>query len=107
VPWSPDPDPDAIPGRRVGDGLDTLLTRLGAGSTAATTAIFSRWEEVVGASVAAHAQPLQLKGTTLVVGVDGGAYATQLRILTPQLLARVAEFAGPGAVDDVEVRVRP
>jgi predicted nucleic acid-binding Zn ribbon protein len=56
--------------------------------------------------VAAHAQPIALRGSTLVVGVDAPAYATQLRLLTPQLLARLAELTSPGVVEAVEVRVR-
>jgi predicted nucleic acid-binding Zn ribbon protein len=90
----------------VGDGLDTVLGRLGAGSSRVTTAVFAGWKDAVGAAIAAHAEPVSLRGTTLVVAVDGPAYATQLRLLTPQLLARLTELAGPGAVEAVEVRVR-
>jgi len=86
--------------------LDTLVRRLGVSAGAVSAGVFTRWEEAVGPGVARHAQPISLRGTTLVVGVDGPAYATQLRMLTPQLLARLAELAGPGAVEAVEVRVR-
>ncbi len=44
---------------------------------------------------------------TLVIGVDAPGYATQLRLLSGQLLARLRDLVGPGAVDSVDVRVRP
>ena len=104
--WRPLADPDGPPPRRVADSLDPLLRRLGGGSAVATAKVFAGWESAVGAAVAAHARPVALRGTTLVVGVDAPAYATQLRMMTPQLLARLAELVGPTAVDGVEVRVR-
>ncbi len=63
------------------------------------------WNDAVGPSLAAHAQPLSLRGTTLVVAVDAPAYVTQLRLMTPQLLARLADLAGSGAVEAVDIRV--
>jgi predicted nucleic acid-binding Zn ribbon protein len=107
VPWTPQQDPEAWTPRRIGDDLDALLRRAGGAGGVATAAVFNRWEETVGAAVASHARPLRLDGTTLVIGVDGPAYATQLRLLTPQLLTALRDLAGPGVVDSVEVRVRP
>jgi len=104
--WRPLADPDGAPLRCVGDDLDVLVRRLGAPAGRATASVFTQWAQAVGAGVAAHAQPLSLRGTTLVVGVDTPAYATQLRMLAPQLITRLTEMAGPGAVESIEVRVR-
>lgn len=106
VTWRPLPDPDGPPPVRVADDLDRLMRRFGGAGGAATAVVFSRWEEIVGPAVAAHAHPVSVRGTTLVVGADASAYAAQLRLLTAQLLARVAELTGPGVVEAVEVRVR-
>lgn len=104
--WLPLADPEGPPLRRVGDDLDVVMRHCGAPAGRKIAAVFTGWPEAVGAAVAAHAQPLSLRGTTLVVGVDAPAYATQLRMLTPQLLVRLAEMAGPGAIEAVELRVR-
>jgi len=101
------PDPEGWAPHRIGDDLDAVLRRAGGSGGMATTVVFGRWEEAVGAAVAAHARPLCLNGTTLVVGVDGPAYATQLRLLNAQLLSRLRDLAGPGVVESVDVRVRP
>jgi len=106
VSWTPLPDPDTWVPHRVGDDLDAVLRRAGGSGGVAATLVFGRWEEAVGAAVAAHARPLRLDGTTLVVGVDAPAYATQLRLLTAQLLSRLRDLAGPGVVESVDVRVR-
>ena len=100
------PDPDGWAPRRVGEDLDVLMRRAGSTSGVAAAAVFTRWEEAVGAAVATHARPVRIDGTTLVVAVDAPAYATQLRLLSAELLSRLRDLAGPGVVDSVEVRVR-
>ena len=106
MPWTPLPDAEDWRPHRVGDDLDRLLRRGGGPGAAAPTAVWAHWDEAVGPAVAAHARPAAVKGTTLVVAVDSPAYATQLRLLGPQLLKRVAEFAGRGAINAIEVTVR-
>jgi len=106
VPWTSLPDPDGVPPRRVGDDLDTIVRRAGVTGGQAAAAVFTRWEEAVGSSVAIHAHPVSVRGTTLVVGVDGPAYATQLRMLIPQLIGRLADLTGVGVIDSIDVRVR-
>ena len=106
MPWTPSPDPETWVPHRVGDDLDAVLRRAGGAAGVATPVVFSRWEEAVGTAVAAHARPLRLSGTTLTVGVDAPAYATQLRLLSAQLLTRLRDLVGPGVVESVDVQVR-
>ena len=95
---------------RLGDSLHEVVRSLrpevasrGA-SSAAMGGVFGRWEEVVGAAVAAHVQPVKLDGTTLVVKVDDPAWATQLKFLEGTVKQRLLEVAG-ATVDKLEVRV--
>ena len=66
--------------------------------------VFGRWEESVGAAVAAHVQPVKLDGSVLVVEVDDPAWATQIRFLEATLRERLREVAG-ASVERLEVRV--
>ncbi|HEX7165685.1 MAG TPA: DUF721 domain-containing protein [Acidimicrobiales bacterium] len=91
--------------RRVGEGLDAVARRLGAPGAASMGAVFTRWEEAVGPLIAAHARPISLADGVLVVAVDDPAWATQLKFLTNDLVAKVAAVAGSGVVGRVEVRV--
>jgi predicted nucleic acid-binding Zn ribbon protein len=68
--------------------------------------LFGRWEEAVGAAVAAHVQPVKLDGTLLVVTVDDPAWATQLRFLEGTLRQRLLDVAG-AVIETIEVRVGP
>lgn len=72
----------------------------------ALAGLFSRWEEVVGSAMARHVRPLTLSGGVLSVGVDQPAWATQVRMLAPTILERVAEVTGE-APARLDVRVRP
>jgi predicted nucleic acid-binding Zn ribbon protein len=93
--------------RRVGESLDRVTGSLGVPSSSALETVFARWEEVVGASVAAHARPRSMRDSVLVVAVDDPAWATQLRFLESDLLARLADAVGEGRLTAIEVRVAP
>jgi len=91
--------------RPVKDSLEHLARRLGAPTATALGAVFSRWDEAVGATVAAHARPVSLTDGVLVVAVDQPGWATQLRYLSGDLLTRLAEVAGEGVVGRIDIRV--
>jgi predicted nucleic acid-binding Zn ribbon protein len=89
------------------EALGALADRLGLGQADVVQVIFGRWTEIVGAGVAAHVRPLKVAGTTLVVNVDHPAWATQVRHLAPDILARLSEVCGGALTPQrLEVRVR-
>jgi predicted nucleic acid-binding Zn ribbon protein len=67
-------------------------------------AVFSQWESLAGAELAAHARPLRLDGTTLVVAVDHPAWGTRARMDAVQILERIRAVEGIG-VQRLEVVV--
>ena len=91
----------------MGDALDRVVRRLGGASADATTVLFARWPDLVGEGVAAASRPVSIRGNVLLVAVDDPAWATQLRFLEAELLRRLADELGEGAVSAIEVRVRP
>jgi predicted nucleic acid-binding Zn ribbon protein len=84
--------------------LDRVVGSL-AGGPAAMRGIGARWSELVGPTVAAHAEPCRLRDGVLTVGVRQPGWATQLRYLEPELLERCRVVLGPGLVSRVEIRV--
>ena len=62
---------------------------------------------VVGADVAAHSRPLEVRGTDLVVGVDDPAWSTQLRLLEATVLDRIRDRTGDGSITRLKLRVQP
>ncbi|MDA8309256.1 MAG: DUF721 domain-containing protein [Actinomycetota bacterium] len=75
-------------------------------AAAALGTVFSRWEELVGPAVARHTRPLRLEGGVLVVAVDRPPWATQVRLLSPGILACVTERTGE-RLERLDVVVRP
>jgi predicted nucleic acid-binding Zn ribbon protein len=92
---------------RIGDMLGEVASHMGAGRADVVGAVFGRWDEIVGAAVAAHVRPVRVEGVTLVVSADHPAWATQLRHLAPDILARLHEVCGSqNALERLDVRVR-
>lgn len=65
--------------------------------------VFSRWSALVGPDVAEHTQPVSLTDGVLTVQADSTAWATQLRLLQRQLLAKIAAGVGNGVVKRLKV----
>lgn len=104
--WKPLPESEhARDPQGIGSSLDRIARRLGAPSARALSGLFQRWEELVGPGIAAHATPVSLSRGHLRVEVDSNAWATQLRYMTADLVAKCCEELGEGAVKQIDIRV--
>ncbi|WP_225725707.1 MULTISPECIES: DUF721 family protein [unclassified Nocardia] len=65
--------------------------------------VFGRWAGVVGEDIAAHATPISLKDGVLSIAAESTAWATQLRMLQSQILAKIAAAVGNGVVTSVKI----
>ena len=68
--------------------------------------LFSEWEKIVGSDVAQHASPLTLLEGKLTIQTTSTAWATQLRLISADLLKTIRESA-PGALVDELVILGP
>lgn len=85
------------------DVLGRLATDRGWQDRLRDGQIHERWPEIAGEELAAHAEPVRLHGGVLVVRVRSGAWAEQLRYLTPRLLERAQEIIGAERVRRVQI----
>lgn len=83
--------------------LGGLLSARGWRDRAAIGSVFGNWPEIVGPQLAAHTKPESFDEGELTVVADSDAWATQLRLLAPQLLKRLAD-EGAGAVTRIRVQ---
>ncbi len=105
--WKPlRQEPGARDPRLIGDSLPDVTKRLGLAKPNVLTAVFANWNVVVGSPLCDHVQPIGLRGSILTVEVDEPAWATQLRFLHDDLVARVNEATGHQSVTELVVRVR-
>jgi predicted nucleic acid-binding Zn ribbon protein len=95
--------PNARDPQLVTDVLARLLRDKGWTSDVSVGGVIGRWREVVGDQVADHCRPETFENKVLVVRADSTAWATQVRLLTPTLLRRLAEEVGEGVVEQVTV----
>ena len=104
--WRPSsPPPSERDPKRVSESLDRIARRLGGPTAGVTAAVFSRWEELVGDDIAAHARPVSLRGGVLTLAVDHPAWATQLRFMTSELIGRIEAGTGSSEVTAIHLRV--
>ena len=84
--------------------ISRLVCDLGWSEPVAVGGVLGRWDAVVGPDLAAHCRPLSFADGVLTVAADSSAWATQVRLLVPTLLRRLAEEVGEGVVERVVVR---
>jgi predicted nucleic acid-binding Zn ribbon protein len=89
---------------RLGRAIGGLLDQQGWQQRAAVGSVFGRWAEIVGPDLAAHTKPDAFTDGELAVIADSTAWATQVRLLAPQLVRRLAAELGDGTVRRVKVR---
>ena len=65
--------------------------------------LLARWPTLVGEENAAHSQPIAYADTVLTVRGESSTWASALRMIAPQLVARLNEQLGQGTVTRVVV----
>ena len=89
---------------RFGEAIQRLVDERGWQDTTSAAGVLANWDVVVGPELAQHCRAVSLVDGQLVLEAESTAWATQLRLLTKTLLARVRDHAGEGVVTAVVVR---
>lgn len=97
-------NPNPLPLREL---LQAAGRRLGLEGALETGLLWTRWSEIVGDAVAAHAEPTSLKGGVLRIRTDSPTWATEISYLTDAIKARSNQIAGRGLVSEVRVWTSP
>ncbi|MGC9378686.1 DUF721 domain-containing protein [Streptomyces sp. MH13] len=89
----------------LGSAINRLITERGWETPAAVGGVMGRWPQIVGEDVAKHCVPERYdeEERVLVVRCDSTAWATNLRLLAPTLVARLNEDLGHGSVRVIKV----
>ncbi|WP_132992633.1 DUF721 family protein [Gordonia zhaorongruii] len=65
--------------------------------------LFGMWDSIVGDDIASHASPERLNETVLHVRAESTAWATQLRYMQGQIIAKIAASVGDGVVTSLRI----
>lgn len=88
---------------RIGDAVDALLAERGWARASAAATVASQWAQIVGADLASHVAPESFDDGRLILRAESTAWATQVRLLLPQLRQAIDRAVGPGVVADISV----
>ncbi|MCC3774841.1 DUF721 domain-containing protein [Streptomyces sp. UNOB3_S3] len=89
----------------LGAAINRLITERGWEAPAAVGGVMGRWPQIVGDQLALHCEPQKYDedARVLTVQCDSTAWATQLRMLAPTLVARLNDDLGQGTVKSIKV----
>ena len=87
-----------------GDAVRRLIAERGWEETTTNASVLERWDELVGAELADHCRPQSLVDGELVLVAESSAWATQVQLMSRQLMATLRERVGPDVVTKLVVR---
>lgn len=90
--------PDERDPALIGSILGNTMAELGWVAPLAQARVMGQWASVVGSDIAARCQPVSLVDGELKVSAESTAWATQLRLMAPQILARITRELPAGVV---------
>jgi predicted nucleic acid-binding Zn ribbon protein len=100
--WS-GPGPDVRDPQPLGRLARDLAKKRGWSTQVAEGTVLGNWPSVVGQQIADHATPTALSDGVLSVAAESTAWATQLRMIQSQLLAKIAAAVGNGVVTSLKI----
>lgn len=94
--------------RKLSSVLSDAIDRREVLRAARVQRLVRNWSAIVGEGLAQRSNPDHFDRGTLWVSVTGSAWAQELRMVTPQILEKIAKLSGdPNLVIDVRYGVRP
>ncbi|GGL97395.1 hypothetical protein GCM10011594_16440 [Nakamurella endophytica] len=84
--------------------LRRWVSQHGSADELSRATVFGRWTEIVGEDLAQHCRPVSLVDGDLVLQAESTAWATQLRMLAPQIVQRINTELGTRAVRRVRAQ---
>ncbi|OJZ63669.1 DUF721 family protein [Mycolicibacterium diernhoferi] len=101
--WS-GPGPDVRDPQPFSAAARDLAQSRGWSKQVAEGSVLGQWTTVVGDQIADHAVPTSLRDGVLTVSAESTAWATQLRMVQAQLLAKIAAAVGDGVVTSLKIQ---
>lgn len=100
--------PPRRPGREdgvaVGDVLGELVSENCWDDRLAATRMFTEWDQIVGPEVAQHCHVDSFEDGVVLVRASSTAWATELRLLAPRIVAKLNAELGDGQVLRLDIR---
>jgi predicted nucleic acid-binding Zn ribbon protein len=95
--------PDDRDPKLLSSAVEDLVRAKGWSTDLNVHTLLARWALLVGPVNAAHSRPEAYADAVLTVRTDSTAWATQLRMMAPQLVALLNEHLGDGTITRVTI----
>jgi predicted nucleic acid-binding Zn ribbon protein len=95
--------PDPRDPQPFGSLVRRLVEARGWQQTTAEATVLAAWDRIAGSDVASHCSPVVLREGELTLQAESTAWATQIRLLVPSVLAKISAELGPGVVARIRV----
>lgn len=102
-PQSSGAHPDDRDPKMLSDAMDRLVDEKGWSKEISVHVLLGRWPALVGPVNAAHSVPQSYADSILTVRADSTVWATSLRSMAPQLVAKLNAELGDGTVTRIQV----
>jgi predicted nucleic acid-binding Zn ribbon protein len=103
MPQSSGAYPDDRDPKLLSEAVDRLIEAKGWATDINVHTLLARWSSLVGGVNAAHSHPESYADTMLTIRAESTVWATSLRSIAPQLVARLNDKLGQGTVTRVKV----
>ena len=95
---------DARDPQPLSTAMERLVVEQGWQDQSAVAVLMSEWAQIVGDDLAAHVVPVSYEDGELTLQAESTTWATQTRLLLPQLHRAVDERVGKGVVTAIRLR---
>ncbi len=102
-PQSSGARPDDRDPQLLGRAIDRLVDSRGWSTEVSMHLLLSKWPALVGSANAEHSHPESYVDSVLTVRTESTAWATSLRSMAPQLVAKLNAQLGDGTVTRIQV----
>ncbi|PQZ90266.1 RNA-binding protein [Arthrobacter sp. MYb227] len=89
--------------QEIGNLFGKIVRDRGWSAPVAVGSVLSRWNELVGPQIAEHCSPESFEDSTVVVRCDSTTWATQIRLLSHELLKHFDRELGQGVITVIRV----
>lgn len=87
----------------LGEALEGLIQERGWATEVNVHLLLGRWPELVGETVAEHSVPESYRDKVVVVRTSSTAWASQLGLMAPQLVAKLNASLGEGTITAIRI----
>ena len=88
----------------VGEALEGFVAERGWQTEVNVHLLLGRWPALVGESNAEHSTPESFSVGVVTIRADSSSWASQLRLMTPQLLAKLNASLGEGTIKKIVIK---